>query len=131
MANHVINCFGNELQRKALEKWLVDDARKGQFADNSDAQMMLKFMTGKLLEGPYNCSWMQALCYNLMVVSHNTDTLVDVIKAFDVYMRAKHPGDKQPLLWLLIKYYGVEDPEVLKKTLKQLQTFSEVSVYPR
>ena len=86
MATHVINCFGNELQKKALESWLLNEGRKGNFAEDSGAQTLLKFMTGRLLQGPYDCSWMQALCYQLMVVSHSTDTLVDVIKAFDGYM---------------------------------------------
>jgi hypothetical protein len=60
---------------------------------------------------------MQALCYQLMVVSKNTDTLVDAISEFNSYMENLHQGDRQPLLWLLIKFYGVHEPETLKETL--------------
>jgi hypothetical protein len=75
-----------------------------KFKENTYAQKLVLFMTGKLLspiedKGPLDpkakketkyhvdCTWMQALCYKLLVASKSTDILVEIISSFarDVY----------------------------------------------
>lgn len=78
--------------------------------------------------------WIRALCYQLMVKSDPKEPLKDVIKEFNekVYMRVYQEDHKNagtvPILWLLIKFYALNnsEPDVLNK---QLLTYSGVLIY--
>lgn len=78
--------------------------------------------------------WIRALCYQLMVKSDPKEPLKDVIKEFNekvyekVYQKDHKNAGTVPILWLLIKFYALNnsEPDVLNK---QLLTYSGVLIY--
>ena len=128
MAMHVINCYSSDFNKKQLLK-------SKQIEIYSQFKGHAKHLTD-FISGDYKGTmhWIQAFCYQLLVKSDPKESLKDVVKEFNEkvykqeYQKSHETCGTAPLLWLLIKFYALNnsEPDVLSK---QLLTYSGVLIY--
>lgn len=123
----VTNAFSSTLNRQAAINGF------GEIKDASPIRPLIDFLAGNsLVKKTALMTWNQALLYQLLIRSDPNQNLQQVIQTFakEVYDKNFNQEDSTPILWLLIRFYGlnVEEPSNLNS---KLWTYNKVQMYPK